>query len=58
MNENQALQVIDKLPFFADFSPEEKKFLSTLQSDIYHYNANEVIIQEGSTDERHFFILL
>jgi hypothetical protein len=26
MNENQALQVIDKLSFFADFSPEEKKF--------------------------------
>ena len=58
MNENQTLQVIDKLSFFADFSPEEKKFLSRLQSDIYHYSANEVIIQEGQTDERHFFIVL
>ena len=58
MNETQALQVIDKLYFFEDFSPEEKKFLSTLQSDIYHYSANEVIIQEGQTDERHFFIVL
>ena len=56
MNKNQALKVIDKL-FFADFSPEEKKILSTLQSDIYNFNANEVIIQEGSTD-RYFFILL
>jgi CRP-like cAMP-binding protein len=37
---------------------KKKNFSAYFKLDIYHYSANEVIIQEGSTDKRHFFIAL
>ena len=57
MNEEQAFELIDQLSFFAGFTEEEKRFLSTLESQIYKYFPADVIIKEGETDYS-FFVLL
>ena len=57
MNEEQAFELIDQLSFFARFTEEEKRFLSTLESQIYKYFPADVIIKEGETDYS-FFVLL
>jgi len=57
MEKDQAFELIDQLSFFAEFTPEEKHFLSTLESQIYKYLPSDVIIREGETDYS-FFILL
>ena len=57
MNEEQAFDLIDQLSFFAGFTEEEKRFLSTLESQIYKYFPADVIIKEGETDYS-FFVLL
>lgn len=57
MDQIQAFELIDKLSFFAEFSQEEKQFLSTLESQIYKYFPSDVIIKEGETDYS-FFVLL
>lgn len=57
MEQEQAFELIDQLSFFSDFTPEEKHFLSTLDSQIYKYFPSDAIIKEGETDYS-FFILL
>jgi len=57
MNEEQAFELIDQLSFFARFTEEEKRFLSTLESQIYKYFPADVIIKGGETDYS-FFVLL
>ena len=57
MNEEQAFELIDQLSFFAGLTEEEKRFLSTLESQIYKYFPANVIIKEGETDYS-FFVLL
>ena len=57
MNEEQAFELIDQLSFFARFTEEERRFLSTLESQIYKYFPADVIIKEGETDYS-FFVLL
>ena len=57
MDDEQAFELIDKLSFFDGFTQDEKRFLSTLESQIYKYFPANVIIKEGETDYS-FFILL
>lgn len=57
MDNEQAFELIDKLSFFDRFTEKEKRFLSTLKSQIYKYLPSDVIIEEGETDYS-FFILL
>jgi len=57
MDTEQAFELIDKLSFFDEFTEEEKRFLSTLESQIYKYYPSDAIITEGETDYS-FFILL
>ena len=57
MDQEQALELIEKLSFFDDFTEKEKHFLSTLGSQIYKYLPSDTIIQEGEKDYS-FFILL
>ena len=57
MDEEQAFELIDQLSFFDGFTQEEKRFLSTLENQIYKYFPSDVIIKEGDTDYS-FFILL
>jgi len=57
MDDEQAFELIDKLSFFDGFTEEEKRFLSTLESQIYKYFPSDVIIKEGETDYS-FFVLL
>ena len=57
MDDEQALELIDKLSFFDGFTQDEKRFLSTLESQIYKYFPANVIIKEGETDYS-FFVLL
>ena len=57
MDNEQAFELIDKLSFFDPFTEKEKRFLSTLKSQIYKYLPSDVIIEEGETDYS-FFILL
>jgi len=57
MDDEQAFELIDQLSFFAGFTEEEKRFLSTLESQIYKYFPADVIIKEGETDYS-FFVLL
>ncbi len=57
MEQDQAFELIDQLSFFSGFTPEEKHFLSTLDSQIYKYFPSDMIIKEGETDYS-FFILL
>ena len=57
MDDEQAFKLIDKHSFFDGFTQDEKRFLSTLESQIYKYFPANVIIKEGETDYS-FFILL
>ena len=57
MGDEQAFELIDKLSFFDGFTQDEKRFLSTLESQIYKYFPADVIIKEGETDYS-FFVLL
>ena len=57
MDDEQAFELIDKHSFFDGFTQDEKRFLSTLESQIYKYFPANVIIKEGETDYS-FFILL
>ena len=57
MDDEQAFELIDKLSFFDGFTQDEKRFLSTLESQIYKYFPANVIIKEGETDYS-FFVLL
>ena len=57
MEQDQAFELINQLSFFAEFTPEEKHFLSTLESQIYKYFPSDTIIKQGETDYS-FFILL
>ena len=57
MDEEQAFELIDQLSFFDGFTQEEKRFLSTLENQIYKYFPSDVIIKEGDRDYS-FFILL
>ena len=57
MDDEQAFELIDKLSFFDGFTQDEKRFLSTLESQIYKYFPADVIIKEGETDYS-FFVLL
>jgi len=57
MDNEQTFELIDKLSFFAGFTQEEKRFLSTLESQIYKYLPSDFIITEGEIDYS-FFILL
>ena len=57
MDDEQAFELIDKHSFFDGFTQDEKRFLSTLESQIYKYFPANVIIKEGETDYS-FFVLL
>ena len=57
MDDEQAFKMIDKHSFFDGFTQDEKRFLSTLESQIYKYFPADVIIKEGETDYS-FFVLL
>jgi len=57
MDDEQAFELIDKLSFFDGFTQDEKRFLSTLESQIYKYFPADIIIKEGETDYS-FFVLL
>ena len=57
MDYEQAFKLIYKHSFFDGFTQDEKRFLSTLESQIYKYFPANVIIKEGETDYS-FFILL
>ncbi len=57
MDDEQAFELIDKLSFFDGFTQDEKRFLSTLESQIYKYFPADVVIKEGETDYS-FFVLL
>ena len=57
MDDEQAFELIDKHSFFDGFTQDEKRFLSTLESQIYKYFPADVIIKEGETDYS-FFVLL
>ena len=57
MDDEQAFKLIDKHSFFDGFTQDEKRFLSTLESQIYKYFPANVIIKEGETDYS-FFVLL
>ncbi len=57
MDDEQAFERIDKLSFFDGFTQDAKRFLSTLESQIYKYFPADVIIKEGETDYS-FFVLL
>ena len=57
MDDEQAFKLIDKHSFFDGFTQDEKRFLSTLESQIYKYFPADVIIKEGETDYS-FFVLL
>lgn len=57
MDEQQALELIEQLPFFNEFTQEEKRFLSALGNQIYKYNPSDFIIKEGEAGNS-FYILL
>jgi CRP/FNR family transcriptional regulator, cyclic AMP receptor protein len=57
MEKEQMFELIDKLAFFAQFSKEEKQFLSTLESQIFRYLPSDSIITEGEIDYSFFIIL-
>lgn len=49
--------LLEKIPFFAPLSREEKESLSTLQHTLIRYSDNECIVEEGSEGDC-FFILI
>lgn len=51
------LELLDKIPFFSDFSSYEKKRVVGNNTAFKTYRANTKIIKEGDTDTS-FFILL
>ena len=57
METEQTFELIDKLSFFDGFSKEEKKYLTTLKSQILKYLPSDTLITEGELDYS-FFILL
>jgi len=57
MDKESAFELIDQLSFFSGFTEEEKRYLSTLESQIFKYLPSDVIIKEGETDYS-FFVLL
>ena len=57
MDDEQAFELIDKHSFFDGFTQDEKRFLSTLESQIYKYFPANVIIKEGETDYSIFELL-
>ena len=54
---NKHLNGLTNFHFFDGFTQDEKRFLSTLESQIYKYFPADVIIKEGETDYS-FFVLL
>lgn len=57
MEFEKALKCLEDIPFFADFTKEEKRFLASMDCNLVHYRNGEIILKEGDVED-HFYILL
>ena len=57
IDENELMEIMDRLDFFKSFSFREKRQIMKFHSNICVFEKNEFLIKEGSTDSE-FFILL
>ena len=57
MDKEICYQLINKLHFFSEFTEEEKRHLSTLDSQVYKHPNHEKIIKQGDIGT-HFYVLL
>jgi len=55
--EDTNFELINKIPFFAKFNEEEKRFLANLDKHLLRYQPSDFIINEGEIDNA-FFVLL
>ena len=57
MDTDRILKWIQAVPFFSSFRKDELESLASEQKYFNKYNENEMIIQEGQTDQALFIIL-
>ena len=57
MDKEICYQLINKLHFFSEFTEEEKRHLSTLDSQVYKHPNHEKIIKQGDIGT-HFYVIL
>jgi len=57
MDKEICYQLINKLHFFSAFTEEEKRHLSTLDSQVYKHPNHEKIIKQGDIGT-HFYVIL
>lgn len=54
---DQIVDIIKRVPFFDSLSYQEKMRLVDLKTHLFHYNPNEIIVNEGDNDRDMFVIL-
>ncbi|PIQ97757.1 MAG: hypothetical protein COV67_02640 [Nitrospinae bacterium CG11_big_fil_rev_8_21_14_0_20_56_8] len=57
IEKEQIVGLLDKIPFFAKFDPQEKKYLADLKTQILRYRPSDIIIEEGAIDKAFFVVL-
>lgn len=57
MDKKIVLDFINSIPFFQDFTPEEKAGIATIQGVFLKFQPREYIIREGEVDAAVFLIL-
>ncbi len=56
-NQDKLVELLDKIPFFQDFSSYEKKRVAGNQTAFKSYRAGAKVVKEGDTDTSFFIIL-
>jgi len=57
IEKNIILELMESIPFFADFNQEERKYVAGLEAQILKFWPSDVIIKEGDIDDAFFVVL-
>ncbi len=57
MSKEKILEILNGVPFFADFTPEEKNTLAALDRIVLHKNDGEVVIEKGNVKAVMYFVM-